>query len=206
MRERRCAECDGPMPVLARAHAITCSPRCRKRRSRAHRAVPAELRDRDRWVRRDTAKVPLRADTGRAASSTDPATWTTYAAASASPYGTGLGYVLADGDDVVVVDLDHCLDGEQLAPWAAEILDGCPPTYVEVSPSGTGLHIWGRGRLERGRRIRRDDGAEIEAYSSGRYIALGHRYDQAPLQLADLSEVVAVIGRGESRSGCPTRG
>lgn len=193
MRERRCAECDGPMPLLARAHAVTCSPRCRQRRSRANRAVPAELRRRDRWVRRDAAKVPLTAGTGRPASSTDPATWASHADAVRSPHGTGLGYVLADGDDVVVLDLDHCLDGEQLAPWAVEILAACPATYTEVSPSGTGLHVWGRGRLARGRRIRRPDGAAIEAYSSGRYIALGHRYQQAPLTLADLTEVLDAL-------------
>lgn len=193
MRERRCSECDGPMPVLARAHAITCSPRCRQRRSRTRRAVPAELRGRDRWVRRDSRKVPLAAGTGRPASSTDAATWASHAEAARSPHGAGLGYVLADGDDVVVLDLDHCLDGEQLAPWAARILEACPPTYAEVSPSGTGLHIWGRGRLARGRRIRRADGAAIEAYGSGRYIALGHRYRQAPLELADLTEVLDAL-------------
>lgn len=168
-----------------------CSTRCRVASHRARRAVPAEIHGRDRWVRRSADKVPLRADTGRPASSTDPATWTTHAAAAASPHGAGLGYVLADGDDIVVLDLDHCLSGGRLAPWAARILAACPPTYAEVSPSGTGLHIWGRGRLARGRRIRRQDGAAIEAYSDGRYIALGHRYADAPLELADLSEVLA---------------
>lgn len=170
-----------------------CSTRCRVASHRARHAVPAELRRGKRWVRRAEDKVPLCADTGRAASSTDPATWTTHTVAAASPHGTGLGYVLADGDGIVVLDLDHCLDGEQLAPWAARILAACPPTFTEVSPSGTGLHIWGRGRLERGRRIRRDDGAAIEAYSSGRYIALGHRYHQAPLHLADLTEVLDTL-------------
>jgi primase-polymerase (primpol)-like protein len=178
------------MPLMARSHAVTCSDRCRQARSRARRAIPAELRTRKRWVRRSADKVPLRADTGRAASSTDPATWAGHAAAAASPHGAGLGYVLADGDGVVCLDLDHCLDGDQLAPWAARILDACPPTYTEVSPSGTGLHIWGRGHIARGRRIRRTDGACIEVYGSGRYIALGERYGQAPLVLADLTEVV----------------
>lgn len=170
-----------------------CSSRCRVAAHRARTAVPAELRGRERWVRRSADKVPLRADTGRPASSTDPATWASHAAAARSPYGTGLGYVLADGDGIVVIDLDHCLDGGRLAPWAAEILDACPPTYVEVSPSGTGLHIWGHGRLQRGRRIRRPDGAAIEAYSSGRYIALGHRYHQATPRLADLTEVLDTL-------------
>ncbi|WP_073946513.1 DNA primase [Streptomyces kebangsaanensis] len=170
-----------------------CSTRCRVAAHRARHAVPAELRHRERWVRRGVDKAPLRADTGRPASSTAPSTWRTYTEAVRSPHGTGLGYVLADGDDVVVLDLDHCIEHGRLAPWAARILADCPPTFVEVSPSGTGLHIWGRGRLERGRRIRRDDGAAIEAYSSGRYIALGDRYGQAPLELADLSEVLASL-------------
>lgn len=193
MDERRCSECEEPMPLLARAHAVTCSPRCRQRRSRTRRAIPAELRTRDRWVRRDAAKVPLTAGTGRPASSTDPATWASHTDAARSPHGTGLGYVLAEEDGVVCIDLDHCLTGGELAPWAAEILDACPPTYTEVSPSGTGLHIWGRGHLDRGRRIRRADGAAIEAYGSGRYIALGHRYQQAPLHLADLTEVLDTL-------------
>jgi primase-polymerase (primpol)-like protein len=170
-----------------------CSTRCRVAGHRARTAVPAELRRAKRWVRRSADKVPLRADTGRPASSTDPATWARHAAAAASPHGAGLGYVLADGDGIVCLDLDHCLDGNQLAPWAAEILDACPPTYTEVSPSGTGLHIWGRGTLARGRRIRRPDGAAIEAYGTGRYIALGHRYQQAPLVLADLSEAIDAL-------------
>lgn len=170
-----------------------CSTRCRVAAHRARNAVPAELRRRDRWVRRDAAKVPLTAGTGRPASSTDPATWTSHTEAARSPYGLGLGYVLADGDDVVVLDLDHCLDGAALAPWAARILAACPRTFVEVSASGTGLHIWGRGQLARGRRIRRSDGAAIEAYSSGRYIALGRRYQRAPLHLADLTEVLDTL-------------
>jgi primase-polymerase (primpol)-like protein len=174
-----------------------CSTRCRVADHRARTAVPAELRRAKRWVRRNADKVPLRADTGRPASSTDPKTWTGHAEAAASPHGTGLGYVLADGDGIVCLDLDHCLDHcldrGRLAPWAVEILDACPPTFVEVSPSGTGLHIWGRGHLERGRRIRRPDGAAIEAYGTGRYIALGHRYQQAPLALADLSEAIDAL-------------
>jgi primase-polymerase (primpol)-like protein len=190
MNTRTCEQCGEHLRARHSHRARFCSTRCRVAGHRARNAVPAELQDRERWVRRSADKVPLRADTGRPASSTDPATWTTHAAAARSPYGTGLGYVLADGDDVVVLDLDHCLDGEQLAPWAARILAACPATFVEVSPSGTGLHIWGSGRLQRGRRIRRPDGTAIEAYSSGRYIALGHRYRQAPLQLADLSDVL----------------
>lgn len=41
-----------------------------------------------------------------------------------------------------VIDLDHCIteDGK-LMPWAADIVAHCPNAYIEISPSGTGLHI-----------------------------------------------------------------
>jgi primase-polymerase (primpol)-like protein len=172
-----------------------CSPRCRTAAYRARRTegtIPAEMRARDRWVRRSRSKAPLRADTGQGASVTDPADWTTHRAAAASPHGAGLGFVL-DGDGLVCIDLDHCLDGDQIADWAAAILQDCPPTYTEISPSGTGLHLWGLGHLDHGRRIRRPDGAAIEIYGTGRYIALGYRHQDAPAELADLTEVINAL-------------
>jgi primase-polymerase (primpol)-like protein len=144
-------------------------------------------------VRRSETKVPLTADTGEAASSTDPATWTNHRSAARSRHGVGLGFVLASEDGIVCLDLDHCVQDGQIAEWAQAVVDACPPTYVEVSPSGTGLHIFGRGRLPRGRRIRRSGGVCIEAYSSGRYIAMGRRHGAAPLVLADLSAVLAEV-------------
>jgi primase-polymerase (primpol)-like protein len=152
------------------------------------------MTSRRRWVRRTEDKRPIRADDGTSASVADPSTWTHHRPAADSRHGVGLGYVLAEGDGVVCIDLDHCLspDGE-LADWAAEILGRCPPTYTEVSPSGTGLHLWGRGCVERGRRIRRSDGAEIEIYGQGRYIAMGGRWRSAPLELADLTAVLAEL-------------
>lgn len=173
---------------MARSHARTCSPRCRKRASRGRRALSSEMTSRRRWVRREADKRPV-TTTGEPASSTDPATWSDYAAARDSRVGAGIGYVLAEGDGIVCIDLDHCIDDGQLAGWAREILDRCPPTMVEASPSGTGLHIWGRGHVPHGRRIRRD-GAAVEIYGQGRYIALGRRYADSPAELADLSEVI----------------
>ena len=44
------------------------------------------------------------------------------------------------------------------------------------------------------RRIRREDGANIEVYGTGRYIAVtGRPYRNAPNTLADLSGVVASV-------------
>lgn len=167
------------MPITARRHAVTCSPACRKRRSRAR--VPSELASRDRWVCR-AGKRPV-TPFGAPASSTDPATWSTYSTAAAvGP----VGFVL-NGDGIVCVDLDHCVRDGRVASWAQELLDACPETYVELSPSGTGLHIWGYGNVSHGRRIR-DGRMSVEVYGTGRYIALGTRWSGH--HLADISTVV----------------
>lgn len=106
-------------------------------------------------------KVPLQVD-GRAASSTDPATWTSYARVRSHQRK---GFVLGDG--IACLDLDHCLvDGRPTAA-AQAILDRVPDAYVEVSPSGDGLHVWGRAPERPGRRR---DGFEV--YSVGRYMTV----------------------------------
>jgi primase-polymerase (primpol)-like protein len=181
---------------MARSHTRTCSPRCRKALSRAKAtALPAELTTRDRWVRRSATKVPLTIG-GMPASSTDPRTWSTHKDAAASTAGVGLGFVLSDRDDIVCLDLDHCLNPltGRLAPWAAAILRDAGATYVEVSPSGDGLHIWGRADVRQGRRIRRPDGTAVEIYGTGRYITVtGRRHGSCPSILADLSAVIAAL-------------
>ncbi|KUN16505.1 DNA primase [Streptomyces antibioticus] len=192
-----CEHCAGPMPIMARAHAKTCSPRCRKAlsRAKARNPLPVELTTRDRWVRRSADKRPLTV-AGMAASSTDDRTWSTHKDAAASTVGAGLGFVLSDVDDIVCLDLDHCLNPltGQLAPWAAAVIRDAGATYVEVSPSGDGLHIWGRADVRQGRRIRRPDGTAVEIYGTGRYIAMtGRRHGSSPSILADLSAVVSKL-------------
>lgn len=182
-----------PLPTGSGRPRLYCSTRCRVAAHRAAPQLPAELTSRERWVRRDAGKRPVRVDNGRPAASTWRTSWTNYQAAVRSEYGVGLGYVLTAEDGVVCIDLDHCLDGGELAPWAAELLEACPPTFVEISPSGTGLHIWGRGRLDHGRVIR-DGRRKVEAYGDGRYIAVtGHRWKGATNTLADLTAVLAAV-------------
>ncbi|MER5365747.1 bifunctional DNA primase/polymerase [Streptomyces sp. NPDC002722] len=196
MRANRvCDWCACDMPLAARSHARTCSTRCRVALHRAakNNPLPAELTTCDRWVRRSSTKVPLTV-AGMAASSTDPRTWSSYKDAAASTVGAGLGFVLSDVDDIVCLDLDHCLNPltGRLAPWAAAIVRDAGATYVEVSPSGGGLHIWGRADVRHGRRIRRPDGTAVEIYGTGRYIAMtGRRHGNTPSVLADVRGVIS---------------
>jgi len=110
-----------------------------------------------------------------------------------SRVGDGFGFVL-DGDGIACVDLDHCLDERgRLEPWAAPLLERLPATYIEVSPSGRGLHIWGTGELQRGRRLM-VDGGMVELYGRGRYMTVtGRRFRSAPSRLGDLSSTLASL-------------
>jgi primase-polymerase (primpol)-like protein len=207
---RTCEHCGGDMPLTARQHAHYCGTRCRSKAFRARNlengttkfkvAIPVELTTRDRWVRRSATKVPL-TTTGMAASSTDPRTWSTHKDAVASTAGVGLGFVLSDVDDIVCIDLDHAINSDgSLKPWAEEIVSNAGPTFIEVSQSGTGLHIFGYADVRQGRRIRRPDGTAVEIYGTGRFIAVtGVRFHSCPTVLADVTDVVTRIVEGDSR-------
>src|SRR4051794_32368531 len=113
--------------------------------------IPHELRDLPRWVawryeRREPKweKVPI-GPTGRRASTTDPATWSTFEAALAAYRErrlAGIGFVFAEGDPFTGIDLDACRDSDAgtLVPWADEIVRDLD-SYTEVSPSGTGVKV-----------------------------------------------------------------
>lgn len=185
----RCEVCGDKLAVLARADARYCSPRCRVAAHR--RQPPAALRQLDRWVRFSALKRPM-TTSGGSATSTNPATWSSYAEAAASTAGVGAGFVL-NGDGIVCVDIDHCVNAGRLAGWAADILAGCPATFTELSVSGTGLHVWGFGDVGRGSKVQVGDGG-VEVYGTARYIAVtGRRWSTSPAKLADLTEWLAGV-------------
>lgn len=180
---RRCSYCGRPLAWDARADARFCSTRCRVANHRAT-PIPLELRSVDRWVRHRN-KVPLTV-VGRPASSTNPATWAPYALASTSHLGDGPGFVLA-GDGIVCLDLDHCVGDGHPSPPAKALLDRCPETYIELSPSGTGLHIWGHATLDASFCLR--GYLSVEVYADKRYITITSKpYRRGPL--ADLTALI----------------
>lgn len=112
-------------------------------------AVPKAMRDIAHWVvwkhvTRDGKKTkpPFDAKTGRNASTTDPATWTTFddAVKVASNFKNGwdgIGFVFT-GTPFVGIDCDGVLRDEKVEPYAAAVL-ALLDSYTEVSPSGNGL-------------------------------------------------------------------
>lgn len=95
--------------------------------------------------------------------------------------------MLTAGDGVTVVDLDHAVEAGRVLPWAQRIVDRLPATYMERGKSGNGLHLWFRGSVPAGRRVRRGE-VQVEVYSDRRYMIVGARVSGTPLELAELPD------------------
>jgi Mrp family chromosome partitioning ATPase len=127
--------------------------------------IPDELRSYPQWVCHDASKRPINPHTGQLADVSDPTTWAKFEDATNSPYGVGIGFVFADTDPFVGIDLDvpeggSPSEGQQRIYNAFE-------TYAERSPSGRGLHIIAKGRVAEGGV--RNSNVGVEVYSSGRF-------------------------------------
>ena len=165
-------------------------------------AIPQELRDLPQWVawkfaQRDgnakPTKVPINAETGKAASSTDPATWTSFEKALVayqSGHGDGIGFVFSTDDPYTGIDLDSCYDEVgHMADWAENIVARLD-SYTELSPSGRGLHIIIRGTLPgKGRRK-----GPMEMYSEGRYFTMtGASVDGESAVIAERNDTLQAV-------------
>ena len=164
---RTCDSCHKSIVAL-NAQARYCSTRCRVKACRRKNQIPQELTSRNRWVRYRADKRPVTIS-DNSASSTNPATWTNWDAVKNSTVGVGPGFVLGDG--IGCIDLDHCLIDGIPTPATRAILDRYPGNYIETSPSGNGLHIWGLMAEQPGTR-KIENGVHIETYSRGRYITV----------------------------------
>jgi len=147
--------------------------------------IPERLTERPQWVcwrleARDDkmTKVPYTPGTLRRASSTDLMTWRTFedtlaAYERSEPPYCGIGFVFCSADPFVGIDLDDCRDPEsgEIAPWAQVIISSVKEGYVEVSPSGTGIHIIVEGTV-RGGGMRK---GKVEMYGRGRFFTITGR-------------------------------
>ena len=136
---------------------------------------PGQPPKEDKW-----GKVPYQ-PSGETASSTNPATWSSFATCAATYERErttgrfdGIGFVTSPSDDYVLIDLDHVIhpDGSMEA-WAQGLLNTATAedAYIETSVSGAGMHAIVRGSQGfLGTKV--DD---IEVYCKGRYFTItGH--------------------------------
>ncbi|NLZ10935.1 MAG: hypothetical protein GX086_06340 [Alcaligenaceae bacterium] len=94
----------------------------------------------------------------------------------------GIGLIL-NGDGLVGIDLDNCVDEGRAQPAALHLLMSLGCGYVEVSPSGTGLHGFGLvSEPPTFTGIKCSvNGLAIEVYACKRYLTVtGHLYSQYP--------------------------
>ncbi|MGB2824264.1 MAG: hypothetical protein WBF17_25040, partial [Phycisphaerae bacterium] len=165
-------------------------------------SIPQALRDRSQWVvwRYETAtagralKVPYDAKTARKASSTSPATWTSFDVAKRayeadSGRYDGIGFVFTREDPFAGIDLDDCINGAgELSDWAKEIVEVFD-TYTEISPSETGLKLYLFGRKPDFAQCGCKGfpgGGELELYDHSRYFCVtGNLWPGSPTDLAD---------------------
>lgn len=158
--------------------------------------IPTELKASHRWVRgakcdsyqpdgtiRTASKPPFNSRTGHHASVTDPATWSSFEETIAAhqrgdelhPDPKKIAEMYDDryiglvcGPPWIFGDIDHCIKDGIIDPdvllWLAEL-----NTYVEISPSGTGLRFILHGEAPYPEGHRKDG---IEIYSTKRWVTL----------------------------------
>jgi len=129
------------------------------------------LTQRPQWVAH-RQKQPINPGTRKLASPTDPRTWGTFDAARSlhlQGHADGVGYVISADTPEMCIDLDKCVDAVTgtVEPWAMEVVESFG-SYTELSPSGTGLHIWIRGTIPGDR----NRNGHIEMYDRGRYMTV----------------------------------
>lgn len=130
-------------------------------------AVPQELKDKPQWVcwrwavrkgrdkgTYELTKEPRNPNEARNAKAGVPSTWGTYEEAVDKWLAhdvAGIGFEFSDERDVTGIDFDHVLEGGTIVDdELAEIVAKCG-TYVEVSPSGDGLHAFVLGGKPEGK-------------------------------------------------------
>lgn len=121
------------------------------------------------------AKRPCDWRTGALSDAHDPSVWISYdeAAEAARRLGPtyGVGFVFTDADPFWFLDVDSCLLPGGWSPLASELctlLAGCA---CEVSISGTGLHLFGVGRIPP--HASKNAALGLELYHTKRFVALG---------------------------------
>jgi hypothetical protein len=159
--------------------------------------VPEELKVRPRWVawtyrRREDrkSKMPVDCRTGGPAVVTYPEIGVTFEQAVAFYRRRdleGVGFIFGLTDPYTGVDLDSCRDPKtaSLEPWAVEIVTTLA-TYCEVSPSGTGVKLFLKGKLPPGSGNRK---GKVEMYSGNRFFTVtGDWVPSTPAAVEDRQE------------------
>lgn len=147
-----------------------------------YRNVPEEMKDLPRWVKwkkvdkKDKhgntkwTKIPHSIKDNSSFNWNNPSKWESYDTARKYIDGyDGLGYVLVEKDNIVAIDLDNCIENNKLNSFSEKIIEIFSGTYMELSQSGKGIHIFLKGSISKNLNFQN---LGIEMYKDNRYIAL----------------------------------
>jgi primase-polymerase (primpol)-like protein len=138
--------------------------------------IPDEFKGYNQWVVWKDAKIPYdQRVVNSKASVTNPGSWSSFEQAKVAYEKGGLlgiGFVF-NGNGIAGVDLDGCvIDGKPTAE-ALGVLQELGATYIEFSPSGTGLHAYGfADNLKSGRPQVVYNNVKVELYTNERYFTI----------------------------------
>ena len=164
--------------------------------------IPEKMKSIARWVCLNMVeeggkqtKRPVSAHSGKVASITDEANWADFNTAikyyqEHQDRINGIGFVFTDDDDIVGIDFDCCLDtdGNLINDTIQEIVSR-NTSYIERSVSGTGLHVYLRGKLPTNTGVKLSTelsphGFGIELYEQKRFfIVTGNAYPDGNTKL-----------------------
>lgn len=133
--------------------------------------IPEELRRLNQWVcANDHSKVPMQATNPFPASSTNPATWSSFeeaVGAVEAGFYDYIGFVFND-NGIVGIDLDDAIEDGLTSELATTIISMCS-SYTEVSKSGTGIHVFVKGDIPfKGK----NNLAGVEMYKTARFFIM----------------------------------
>jgi hypothetical protein len=121
-----------------------------------------------------TDKIPLHYLTGHPTGVNDPASWTDAATAVAAAQRCGptfgVGFCFTEAAGFWFVDVDSCFASGAWSPLAQQTCSIFAGACVEVSSSGKGLHLFGRGQMPPHRSKNAEHHAEL--YHTDRFVAL----------------------------------
>ena len=113
------------------------------------------------------AKLPFSLIDGKANDWNHPERWIDFN--EAKTMNEPLGFVLVEEDRNICIDLDHSIQDGKLTPMAKEVVENFAGTYMELSQSGKGIHIFAYGIIPNNLNL---SSKGLEIYKNKRYIAL----------------------------------
>ncbi|MDD3531025.1 MAG: AAA family ATPase [Candidatus Pacebacteria bacterium] len=137
-------------------------------------------------------KVPY-AVNGKRASSVDSSTWSTYA--EVSRISSNVGIIFTEDQRLLGIDIDHVVEDGVVSDDIQRFIDAAE-TYTEISPSGTGLHLF--LAVTEPLSLTKHKKAPYELYTSKRFFTVTrNEFTDSPVRTVTPEEalrLLAIIG------------